>query len=276
MPEWIKNLAIALVSIFVTYLVQQYTYLEKNKIKKLDVYTKFNSNFISKPKFPNSNIKLLIDDIEKSKLGLYEISLLNYSNSTLKDMPIHIKLTPENVNEFKVLTYYATGEKNIDSLVKEIKPTSFDGTSYLFSYNIETLNRTDKDNSAFTLNILFEGKKEPTIEVVAIGINTQKFSWEHSPFQQNITKKAIILLISLILLFILLFIFIIGPLIAFLTKPFDRKSDKAYAKKIYETIVNENLLEEFNESKQKLFVQNMLFKQRMAIWDSNTKLSKWF
>ncbi|MGM0609262.1 MAG: hypothetical protein ACQESP_12710 [Candidatus Muiribacteriota bacterium] len=107
MNDFVKNTIVALISVVLTFFIQQYYYSKTNEIKKLDVHQSFNPNFLSKPKFPNSNIELKIDGIDKSRLGLFEVSLLNYSNSTYNDIPIHIKITPENTDEFKVITYYA-------------------------------------------------------------------------------------------------------------------------------------------------------------------------
>ncbi|MCX6052373.1 MAG: hypothetical protein NTZ60_07640 [Campylobacterales bacterium] len=275
MNDFMKNTIVALISIALTFFIQQYYYSKTNEIKKLDVHQSFNPNFLSKPKFPNSNIELKIDGIDKSRLGLFEVSLLNYSNSTYNDIPIHIKITPENTDEFKVVTHYATGEDNILDLVKELKPVSFDGKTYLFSYQVSTLNRTEKEDLGFTLSMLFEGNKQPKIDVVAKGINTQAFAWEHSPDQQNLITKALVLLAVLLLILLILVVFVVGPFISWISRPFDRKSDKTYARKVYETITDENLLPDYDDNKMKLFVQQMLFKQRLRDWNSKSKISKW-
>jgi flagellar basal body-associated protein FliL len=173
------------------------------------------------------------------------------------------------------VTYYATGENNIPDLVKELKPVSFDGKAYLFSYQVSTLNRTEKEDIGFTLSMLFEGNKQPKIDVVAKGINTQAFAWEHSPYQQNLTTKALILLVLFLLIFIILMVLVIGPFMSWISRPFDRKSDKTYAKKVYETIIDENLLPNHDDNQIKTFVQKMLFKQRLKNWNSKSKISKW-
>jgi len=275
MNDFVKKTILVLISVALTFFIQQYYYSKTNEIKKLDVHQSFNPNFLSKPKFPNSNIELKIDGIDKSRLGLFEVSLLNYSNSTYNDIPIHIKITPENTNEFKVITYYATGENNIPDLVKELKPVSFDGKTYLFSYQVSTLNRTEKEDIGFKLSMLFEGSKQPKIDVVAKGISTRAFAWENSPYQQNLTTKALVLLVVFLLIFLILMVLIIGPFMSWVSRPFDRKSDKTYARKVYETIKEENLLPDHDDNQIKTFIQQMLFKQRLKNWNSKSKISKW-
>ncbi|MGM0609358.1 MAG: hypothetical protein ACQESP_13190 [Candidatus Muiribacteriota bacterium] len=172
-------------------------------------------------------------------------------------------------------TVYATGENKIPDLVKELKPVSFDGKTYLFSYQVSTLNRTEKEDIGFKLSMLFEGNKQPKIDVVAKGISTRAFAWENSPYQQNITTKALVLLVVFLLIFLILMVLIIGPFMSWISRPFDRKSDKTYARKVYETIKEENLLPDHDDNQIKTFIQQMLFKQRLKNWNCKSKISKW-
>ncbi|RLV57817.1 hypothetical protein D5018_20560 [Parashewanella curva] len=155
-----KNIlvALALSAIFAT-TGSYFLYTGQLKITKLDLHQDFDANYFSKPKFPSNKIILTVDDIEKDKLGLFKISLVNFTTENYENIPINIKVTPKNKNEFKILGYSAVGQEELYDLVKETKKKHFDGSSHHFSYNVSSINRTEKSNYGMQLRILFEGRE---------------------------------------------------------------------------------------------------------------------
>jgi len=275
MSDFWKNGILMVVSVILTFFATYYFFYEENKIKKIDVYQTFNPSFLSKPKFPKSNIKLIINGKKKTKIGLLQISFINYSNSTFTKLPVRIKLTTEDEKDFKVLTHYAVGEKDMSNLVKEIKPMVDKNNNYLFSYEIATLNRTEEKDLGFVLSILFEGNKKPQVDIVLDGISTQNFAWNHSPTQQNNLIKVIVLLVLFIILFLLLMIFIISPIMSKLEKSSNKKRSIKYAKRVYETLIEENYLNEKTEEEKKEFIQDLLYQANLKSWNKKTKIGKW-
>ena len=76
-----KNIFIVILSVLLTFLVEEYRYSEKNEIKKLDVHASFEPDYLSKPKFPNADVKLSIDGSDKEKIGMYEVSIADRQES---------------------------------------------------------------------------------------------------------------------------------------------------------------------------------------------------
>jgi len=275
MSDLWKNVFIVILSVFFTFLVEQYRYSEQNEILKLDVHASFEPDYLSKPKFPNANVKLSVDGSDKEKLGLYEISIVNFTSNNYKDIPIHISVKPDNPDEFKVLSYFAVGEKGMEDLVSEVKPMRFDGKSYRFSYVASTLNRAEKDEVGLALSLLFEGNKQPSLKVVANGVNTREFSWNNSPEKSKVERNAFYILIGLLVGIIIVTWIIVGPIMSVLIRPLDRKSDKKFAKSIFDAIRDENLQSQLSDQQLKEFVAQMLHSQRKATWDARTPIGKW-
>lgn len=239
-----KNFIVAVTSALITVLGSYYIYKQEIEIKKIDVDSEFDANYFSKPKFPNSKVSLTVDGDEKNKIGTMKISLVNYSPKNYTDIPVSIKLTPENLKDFKILAYSAVGEKEMANLITEIKPMKFDGKSYNFTYQVLSINRTEYSDYGLQLRILFEGSIEPKIDVVAKGVGTRKFNLGNSPYQKNLNIQAsllvFIILVVLILVTIILSTVVIAPITTLLTRNLDRQKNKKYSREIFNSIKNEN------------------------------------
>ncbi|MGI2029785.1 hypothetical protein [Endozoicomonas acroporae] len=274
-----KNIVIAAISVALTLIGNYFYDSSKNAIKKLDVHTNFDPGYISKPNFPDSKIEFKVDDIEKSTLGRLDISILNYTESNFKDLPIKIKITPKKTNDFKVIAYSVVGEKEHPDLVSKDKDMEFDGTSYFFSYTATTLNREEKTDYGMQLRVLFEGNTEPTIDVIPSGVSTRVFDRDNSPHQKEVTWKAAWLglgLIALILAVIFIFTWlIVGPVISRLTKKMDVKSRKKYAQDIFNAIKKDNLQPNMSDQELADYVAQVLYNQRQEKWQNMTIIGRW-
>ncbi len=270
-----KNIVVAALSVFLTFLAQQYYHHDQNSIKKLDVYTKFDPEYLSKPKFSQAKVKLTVDKTEKEKIGLYEILLVNFTNQHFKDLSVTISITPKTKNDFKIISHFATGENGIDHLVKEIQPMSFDGKSYIFTYSISTMNRAEKDEVGMNLSVLFEGDKEPELKVVPNGVKTRDFSWNNSPKRKKVQRNAIYLLIAVFAGVIVIFLAVIGPIVSLILAPLDRRSDKKYAQSIFDSIKKEGLYNDIEDQQIKKNIAKVLYRQRKNAWESKSLLDKW-
>jgi hypothetical protein len=274
-----KNLIIAVISFLLAFIGQYYYYQDQLEIKQLDVHKHFDPNFIAKPKFPDSKIEFKIDGNEKDEVGKLNISIVNYSTKAFEDLPIKIKITPEDTNNFKVLTYSAVGEKEVSGLIKEDQKMTFDGNSYTFSYTVSTVNREEQNNYSLQLRILFEGNEEPNVDVVAKGVGTRDYDETNSPHQKSISWKAAWLAIGLFILvlsgiFIVTWL-IIGPIISLATQNMELNRCKKYATQLIEAIRAENLHPELDDVQLSNHVAKMLYARQLIWWNNQSGLRKW-
>ncbi|CAK8720901.1 hypothetical protein GKODMF_12475 [Candidatus Electrothrix gigas] len=279
MNDFWKNLTIAIISFFLAFIGQYYYYQQQLEIKKFDIHEEFDPNFIAKPKFPDSKIEFKVDGADQDKVGKLNISIINYTSATYKDTPVKIKITPKNPSQFNVIAYSAVGEKEIADLVAEDKKMVFDGTSYNFSYLVETINREEKNNYAMQLRLLFTGNERPEVAVVAKGVGTRKYDVSNSPYQKSVMRKAAWIAIGFFLLFILVVfiatLLVVGPLISVATKKWDAKNNRKYAAEIIEAIKTENLQPNMDDSELREYVAKMLYKRKVIWWQQKTFLTKW-
>ena len=274
-----KNLIIAVISFLLAFIGQYYYYQKQLEIKKFDIHEEFDPNFIAKPKFPNSKIEFKVDGDDKDKAGKLNISIINYTSANYSDIPVKIKVTPKDPSRFKVIAYSAVGEQEIADLVAEDKKMLFDGTSYNFSFLVETINREEKNNYAMQLRLLVEGSEQPEVDVVAKGVGTRKYDASNSPYQKSITWKAAWIAIGFfILLIVIVFIatlLIIGPLISVATKKLDARNNHKYAAEMIEAIKVEELQSDMTDSELSEYVAKMLYRRKVIWWHKKTLLSKW-
>ena len=279
MKDTWKSILVAAFTAIFAFAGSYYLYSEQLKISKLDIHKNFEGSYFSKPKFPSDNIVLTVNKEEKDKIGLFEISLVNYTTKDYLDIPINIKVTPKNKNEFKVLAYSAVGQNDVYDLVEESKEMAFDGSSYNFSYKISTINRTDKSDYGMQLRILFEGSEEPEVHVVAKGVGIRDFDINNSPYQKDINIKASLLgvgiIIGIILFMFILMTLILGPLISMLTRKLDIKNRKKFAQELFDAIKNNNLQPGKTDLEIANFVADMLFQRQCEWWRKKTIIGKW-
>jgi hypothetical protein len=274
-----KNILVAALSAIFAFAGSYYIYSEQLKISKLDLHKDFDENYFSKPKFPSSDIILTVDTEEKEKLGLFQVSLVNYTTKDYLDIPIKIKITPKKVTEFKILAHSAVGQDEVSDLVVATKDMDFDGSSYNFSYEVSSINRTERSEYGMQLRILFEGTEEPKVSVVAKGVGVRDFDVNNSPYQKSVNIKAAFLGIGLILgigvgMFILM-VLILGPLISVFTKSLDVKSRKKYAKELFKVIKDNNLQPNKSDDDIANFVADMLYHRQCEWWNNKTPIGKW-
>ncbi|MGL1956976.1 MAG: hypothetical protein OCD00_06645, partial [Colwellia sp.] len=108
----------AILSLAIGYIL----HLQANKINKLDLYVAYDNDYISKPKFPNSNIELKVKNIDKEKLGILTISLVNFSSKHYEKQDLSIDVKPDKSDQIDVLTYSAKGQNNKYDIVKDNAP----------------------------------------------------------------------------------------------------------------------------------------------------------
>lgn len=274
-----RNIIIALISVALTLMGNYFYDSSKNAIKKLDIHTNFDPEYISKPNFPDSKIEFKVDDIEKNKLGRLDISILNYTESNFKDLPIRIKITPVKPSDFKIIAYSVVGEKELTDLVIKDKDMEFNGTSYFFSYTAKSLNREEKKDYGMQLRVLFEGNTEPVIDVIPSGVSTREFDYDNSPYQNEIAWKATwlglgVLILSLTAIFIFTWL-ILGPVISRLTQKMDVKSRKKYARYIFNAIKKDNLQPNMNDQELANYVAQVLYNERQERWQNMSLVGKW-
>ncbi|WP_411679545.1 hypothetical protein [Aeromonas hydrophila] len=274
-----KTILVAALSAILSFAGSYYIYSKQLEISKLDLHKNFDGSYFSKPKFPSDNIVLTVNGEEKDKIGLFQVSLVNYTTKDYIDIPVNIKITPKNKNDFKVLAYSAVGQDEVYDLVEELKGMEFDGNAYNFSYKISTINRTDKTDYGMQLRILFEGVEEPEVNVVAKGVGIRDFDIGNSPNQKAVSIKAAFLGVAILLVIALfsffLMVLILGPIISFLTRKLDVKSRKKYAMELFDAIKNNSLLPSKTDEEIAGFVADMLFQRQCAWWDKKTPIGKW-
>jgi hypothetical protein len=274
-----KNILISLLSALLAFAGSYYIYVEQLKINKLDLHKEFDENYFSKPKFPSDNITLTVNNEEKEQLGIMKISIVNFSSKNYLDIPIKIKLTPIDTSEFKILSYSAVGEKEFYDNIKEDKKMRFDGKSYDFSYTVSSMNRSEKSDYGLQLRILFEGKGEPKVSISAKDVTIQDYDISHSPYQKNLSFKASLFGIGILVIFSLVVIFlmltILGPIISWSTKKTDIKNKQKYARELFDAIKSESLQMGTTDEELKTFVSSMLYNQQLERWNSKTIISKW-
>ena len=78
-----KTVLSCILSTVLTAIAAYWIHLEQIKVPKLDVHTSFESNYFSKPKFPNDQIRLIVNEIEQETIGIMYVSLVNYSIKSL-------------------------------------------------------------------------------------------------------------------------------------------------------------------------------------------------
>lgn len=256
-----------------------YYQVDESKISQLDLYKQFDENYFSKPQFPSSDVILAVDSEEKEKLGLFQISLMNYTTEDYSDIPIQIKITPKNPSEFKILAHSAFGQNKIADLVESTKDMDFDGSSYNFSYKVSYINRAQEYEYGMRLRILFEGTEQPGVEVVARGVGIRDFDVKNSPYQRSMFIKNIIKSLSytfiLVLLLGLFVALILHPLTSRFTKNSMVKSHKKYAQSIYSVIKNNDLMPNKSDENIANLVTEILYHHQCKWWNSKPLIVQW-
>lgn len=275
MSDFWKNLTVAIVSFLLAILGQQYFFNKGNEIQYLDIYTSFDNNYISKPKFPDSKVTIIVDKKTKESIGLFEIALVNFSNEVYKDIPIIIEVNPKKGDSFTYLSHFAHGEKEMKELVEETKPYEFDNGIHRFSLKAKSLNRTETAEAALKLGILFEGEHEPEVSISAVGLSTRDYDPEHSPVRSKVQRDAVLISIAFILVLFIFLFTVFMPILSRLLSPFDRKNDKKYARQLFDVLENDSKYESMSEEELKEHIANFLYKRQINWWNSKSLLTKW-
>ncbi|MBV1929712.1 MAG: hypothetical protein KUG81_09415 [Gammaproteobacteria bacterium] len=270
-----KNILVAVFSFLLAIVGQQYYFEKQNEIQRIDVHTSFDSDYISKPKFPDSKVEITVDGNTKDSIGLLEVSLVNFSSKVFTDVPLLIEIRPKKTGTFNYLSHFAHGEKGMKDLVVKTKDYEYDNGVHRFSYKVKSLNRSEEADISMKLGVLFEGEKEPDVLVSAVGLSTREFNIENSPSRAKVKRDAFLLVIGLFLgLFLVTFI-MVGPLISRLTSPLDRKSNKRYAKELFDVLRAEPLHQSMTDGDLKGHIATILYKRQIIWWSSKSWLGKW-
>lgn len=270
-----KNILVAIMSFLLAIVGQQYFFDKQNEIQKIDIHTSFDSNYLSKPKFPDTKVEIKVDGNTKEAIGLLEISLVNFSNKVFTDVPIIIEVKPRKNDSFIYLSHFALGDKDIKELVEETKPYEFENGVHRFSYKAKSLNRSEEADIGMKLGILFEGQQEPEVVVSVIGLNTRDFNIEHSPARSKVQRDAFFIIVMLVIgLFAFTFI-IFGPIISRLSSPLDRKNNKQYASQIFEVLRADPQYRSLSDEDLKVHIEGFLYKRQIIWWNAKSWLGKW-
>ena len=274
----------AILSLGVSYLM----YLKNIEISKLDLFTKFDNEYISKPKFPNSKIEFKVGGEDKDRLGLYTLSLVNFSSKAFQKLPLSIKITPEKLDNFKVVAYSTVGENGNYQLVKESSKLKDgkarlddDGRSYIFDFTVEYINRVEEPAEGFTLNILYEGKlvEKPIAIVSGENISTREYDASNRPdepiLKLQVYSLAILALILFIGAMILVTWFVISPIMSLLTINSESKRNKKYSKQLFDAFKEENQQSNLSDDVIKNYIVSMLYQRQVTWFNSKSKFTKW-
>jgi len=276
MSDLWKNLTVAIVSFLLAILGQQYFFNKDNEIQYLDIYTSFDNNYISKPKFPDSKVTIIVDRKTKESIGLFEIALVNFSNEVYKNIPIIIEVKPKKGDSFTYLSHFAHGEKEMKELVEETKPYEFDNGIHRFSLKAKSLNRTETPKAAaLKLGILFEGEHEPEVSISAVGLSTRYYDPGHSPVHSKVQRDAVLITIAFILVIFIFLFTVLMPILSRLLSPFDRRNEKKYARQLFDVLENDPKYTSMSEEELKEHIANFLYKIRINWWNSKSLLTKW-
>ncbi|WP_434566987.1 hypothetical protein QFW85_09215 [Vibrio chagasii] len=245
----------------------------------MDIHTSFDSNYFSKPKFPNDQIRLIVNETEQESIGIMYVSLVNFSTKELIDLPVNIILEPQNLGDFEVLAYSAVGEDENPELVEETKKMVFDKGIYRFSYKAKAINRIDEPDYGFQLRILFEGEEEPVVKVSTVGIDTREYDANNKPSSTKDTIKNTSLYILGMVFFIVLVVIFTGlfvlPVVSLLSHKSDVKFRKKRAAKLYKVIKSNALNPELDDEQLKEYVTELLYQERLQFWKSSSVIVKW-
>lgn len=282
MSDLSKNVLVAIVSFLLAIVGQQYYFEKQNEIQKIDVHTSFDSDYISKPKFPDAKVEIKVDGKTKESIGLLEISLVNFSRKVYKDVPFIIEVKPKKNSSFTYLSHFVHGEKGMKDLVEKTKEYEFDNGVHRFSYKVKSLNRSDETVIGVTLGVLFEGEEEPDVVVSAVGLSTRDYDIENSPTRSKVRRDAFIMLILVVLGLVIATLLFVGPIMSRLTSPFDRKSDKRYTQQLFDVLKAEmldnpitDLDSPMTDEQLKDLVAKILYKRQLNWWNKKSLLGKW-
>ena len=274
-----KTVLSCILSTVLTAIAAYWIHLEQIKVPKLDVHTSFESNYFSKPKFPNDQIRLIVNEIEQETIGIMYVSLVNYSIKELIDLPVSFILEPKNIGDFEVLAYSAVGENEAPELVEETKKMVFDEGVYRFSYKAKAINRTDDPNYGFQLRILFKGKEEPIVKVSTVGIDTREYNENNMPSSTKDTIKNTSMLILIMVGFLVLVIIFTGlivmPIVSLLSHKSDVNNRKRRAAKLFDVIKSNGLNPELDDGQLKDYVTEVLYQERLQHWNTSSAVTKW-
>lgn len=275
---WRVVFSCTLTAIF-TAVIGYLLYLEQVKVPKLDIHKKFESNYFSKPKFPNDEVRLIVNNVEKEKIGIMYVSLVNFSTKDLLDLPVTIIIEPENVEQFKVLAHSAVGEHETTGSVIQTKKMVFDGNKYYFNFIAQAINRVDGPDPGLQLRLLFEGTEEPKVKVSAIGIDTREYDIDNSPSSSRDSIKTTSWLVLFMLSFVLIVIVVTGMFIMPAVSLFSHKSDVKFRKKrataLFHIIKENNLNPELDDEKLINYVTELLYQERLRNWNGLSIILKW-
>jgi len=277
-----KNILVAVVSALLAIVVQQYYFEKQNEIQKIDVHTNFDSDYISKPKFPDAKVEIKVDGKTKESIGILEISLVNFSRKVYKDVPFIIEVKPKKNSSFTYLSHFAHGEKGMKDLVEKTKEYEFDNGVHRFSYKVKSLNRSDEAVIGMTLGVLFEGEEEPEVVVSAVGLSTRDFDIENSPTQSKVKRDTFIMLILVVLGLVVTILLLVSPVMSRLTLLLDRKNDKRYARQLFDVLKVEMSVNPITDldclmtdDQLKHLVSKILYKRQLNWWNKKSFLGKW-
>ncbi|WP_418186414.1 hypothetical protein [Aliarcobacter lanthieri] len=275
MNELYKGIILAVITAILTFLGSYFLYFQELKIEKLDLNKDFETNYFSKPKFLSNEIKLLVNGEEKNQLGIMKISLLNFTTKNFSDIPIKIRITPKNKEQFKILAYSAVGEKEFYNNINEDKKMYSEEGTYYFSYVVSSLNRVDKPEYGLQLRILFEGNEEPKVDISAKNVSIQDFDISHSPYYKELNFKIPFFAILFIVCVLIFTILVVGPIISLLSKKSDLKRKKKYAEEIFNALKQNAFLENKSDEELKDFVAKILYTQQIELWNKKKFWDKW-
>lgn len=276
--DLLKSVFLLAVGAIFSFVAQQFLWGKQTEVQEIDYRITHDSGFLAKPDFPNKKIEILVDGVEKPSLSQSQVSILNYSEKDYKEFPLYIKISPKKDEKINILGSYVVGQSDLPKLVEEIKnENDSKNNSFIYSYNIKSLTRAEKNEYGFKSVYIFEGNVEPKIEVIPTkeGVRAREFELEHSPFIKKRNIKVYIgLVVFVFLLFFSLF-FIITPIMNFIFRPFERKTEKNIAKKHSVALSKHPLLSQLSQDDIKKISIDTLFTQKKENWEKRGIIGRW-
>ncbi|WP_229625269.1 hypothetical protein [Vibrio parahaemolyticus] len=278
MGEFKKIIISCVITAVLSFFVAFFFWSKGNERTLLDVATFFEPDFISKPVFPHNDISLSVDGVEHEKLGLMNISVVNFSNKDFSDLPITVKIKSHESSEFQILAASGFGTDGTPELVKLTREHS-KGNVQQYEFIVSTLSRVEgKKDYGFQLRLLIKGESEsePEVKVIPKGVSTRKYSEKNSPeYNDEFRTKlfyAFCFSVLLIIITAIITIFVILPISSLLTKSSTKEYYKRRVNSYYDVVKNQNLCPESDDSQIKALVSNLYYYDRLKFWENQN----WF
>lgn len=263
---------------FIFGILQQYYFTYESQIQYLDYKIEQNIGFLSKPSFPDHDVKIMVDDNVTETLSKLTIAIFNYSDKDYSNVPIYISIITKDGKKPLVVGEYAVGENGIPETVKKISNLEpIHGKDVVrYGYTLYSVSRTEKLSPVFQANFLIEGKEALEIEVYTnyTGLKIRGFDYNHIPYFKSLKRKQFIITIGIIAIFILIYLIVI-IVIGWLINLLPRKKKIKQVRELTDSISQNSFISKLSEEQRRDLIADILYWQDKNKWGRKSKLSRW-